>query len=175
MFKQIINLRERLSGLDELDVLHAHYMWRARFEWSTPASEEDIKIMTQQITGTLPVDFTLFLSEITNGALLYYDKKYGQWGYKIYGTKEIIEKQEYWQRSIPDDQWSRFIAFGELCGDPNAIVFDLERPTKDGNSFAVLEATAYDSVDDWIIASRSYHEWLDHLVTAQGDRYWLWW
>jgi hypothetical protein len=173
MFKQIINLRSRLSDLNELDVVHDSHLWRARFEWSYPASEEKIKTLTLQIPSNLPADFIIFLSKIANGAVLYYDKVYGQWGYKIYGTEDIVEKQEYWHKCIPIDQWSQFIVFAELYGEATIMVFDLDRPSRDKNSFAVLEASAYDPVDEWRIASKSYHEWLDRLVTAQGDKYWV--
>ena len=80
----------------------------------------------------------------------------------------------HWQRSLPTVPWSKFIAFAELFGEANVMVFDLERPFKSGLSFAVLEGNAYDSTEYWLTASRSYHEWLNHLVTAQGDKYWTW-
>ena len=34
-------------------------------------------------------------------------------------------------------------------------------------SYAVLETNVHDPIEEWTIASRSFHEWLDHLITAQ--------
>lgn len=68
-----------------------------------------------------------------------------------------------------------YIVFCELYGEANAMIFDLKNPSPDMEGSSVLEADRLDQVRDWVKASRSFHEWLDHLVTAQGDKYWLWW
>ena len=37
----------------------------------------------------LPKDYVDFLEQISDGVILYYDVKYGQWGYELYGTRKF--------------------------------------------------------------------------------------
>jgi hypothetical protein len=174
MFSEIFLLKELLSDNNQLNIYHVGDLWKATFNWFPTCSEEEINKTQQDLGKPLPEDYIAFLSHISNGALLFYDVKYGQWGFKIFGIEELYEKQQLWQENFPRTWQSKFLAFAELIGDPNVMLFDLDRPNRDGNSYAVMEGNAYDEVDEWPIASRSFHEWLDHLVTAQGARYWDW-
>ncbi len=54
------------------------------------------------------------------------------------------------------------------------MVFDLGQPTANKESLAIVEASALDPTKYWPTASKSFQEWLDHLITSQGDKYWLW-
>lgn len=164
----------KLAPHHYLDVCHSGYTWKAIFKWTLPANQQDILRLQGSFDDRLPRDYTRFLSEVSNGAILFYDDKFGQWGFKLYSVNELLEKQNQWHKIIPDDLESRFIVFCELFGEANAMVFDINHQTSDGFSYAVLEANALDKSSDWLIASRSFHEWLDHLITAQGDKYWTW-
>ena len=42
------------------------------------------------------------------------------------------------------------------------------------SSFSILLGDTIDRFADWKIVSRSFHEWLDHLIMSQGDYYWDW-
>lgn len=174
MFESVTLLKKRVKQEHLLEVFHSGYTWKASFQWSQPA---DAKIVLQLQLGfgnRLPKDYVHFLSTISNGAVLFYDVQFGQWGFKIYGASELAEKQSLWQKIIPSNWDSHCIIFGELYGEANAMAFDLNDPTPDGQSMAILEANALDTVDNWPTASRSFHEWIDHLITAQGDKYWTW-
>lgn len=174
MFDEITLLRQRLSVDGRLEVTHAGHLWAASFEWFSPASTEVIEATERKLSKSLPKDYVAFLSHITNGALMFHDFQGSQWGFRIYGTGELLEKQSSWQYSLESDWKPQFVAFAENLGDEYVMLFDLERPTSDTMSCAVLQGSPYDPVDYWPIASRSFHEWLDHLVTAQGDKYWEW-
>jgi hypothetical protein len=173
MFNAISQLRKQIIE-NELAVTHSEDRWIASFEWFPPATFEQIQEVEERLSFSLPHDHKKFLSEISNGAVLFHEKEYSQWGFKLFSTLEIVEKQHEWKKSFPVTWKSSIIAFGKLFGEANVLVFDLRRPTKDSLSYMVLEGNAYDKFSDWAILSRSFHEWLDHLVTAQGDKYWLW-
>jgi len=168
------HLIERISPGNQLEVVHSGYAWKASFHWAEQASQEQVQIVSERLGNHLPRDYIEFLTQISNGATIFYDVQYGQWGFRIYGTEELIEKQVHWQNSFPGNWKARFIAFCELYGEANAMIFDLKRPTIQNDSFAVVETDAIDPVKNWPTASRSFNEWLDHLITAQGDKYWLW-
>jgi hypothetical protein len=175
MFSAIELLMKRLSDANHLEVIHGAHTWIAGFEWNLPTSKKQVSIAQSNLNKPLPEDFATFLTEVSNGGTLFYDIKYGQWGFRIYSSSEIVEKQRVWQQSLSSIwQSSRFIAFAELFGEANVMLFDIERPNRDEDSFAVIESNAYDPFDHWLVASRSFHEWLDHLITAQGGKYWDW-
>ncbi len=174
MFKSILTLKTRLPSDQRVEVVHSGHVWTASFRWSIPADHKIMHEISTEFWHLLPKDYIVFIEQISNGAILYYDAKFGQWGFEIYGIEKLIEKQALWQKSIPINWESHLIAFGELFGEANAMVFDLTKPSVQRDSYAVLEANALDPIENWRIASRSFHEWLDHLLTAQGDKYWLW-
>ena len=171
MFESIQILKKRLTPENLLEVTHGDYSWLARFEWQPPI--EDITI-DKKFLNCLPKDFLSFISQITNGCILYYDNTYGQWGYKIYSTDEIISKQGLWKISLGEKWQKNFIAFSELFGEARVLLFDLNLPTKDSSSFVIKEGNPYDKPENWPIVSRSFHEWIDHLITAQGAKFWEW-
>lgn len=174
MFDAINLLKKRLSQDNRLEVAHSSHSWQASFQWFEPASKQQAQGVQETFENQLPKDYVAFLTQISNGAILFHDAQFGQWGFGIYGTEELTEKQAHWQQSIPVDWKSRFIAFCELYGEAHVMVFDLSRPAKDNESYSILEASALDPIQYWPTASRSFNEWLDHLITAQGDKYWLW-
>jgi hypothetical protein len=174
MFAGILLLRQRLSVDGRLEVAHSGRLWMAAFEWFPPTSVEITAETEQQLGKSLPKDYVTFLSTITNGAVMFYDLQYGQWGFKIYGTSELLEKQRLWQHSLEGKWKSHFVAFAENFGDEYVMAFDLERPTSNAISCTVVQGSPYDPVEYWPVASRSFYEWLDHLVTAQGAKYWEW-
>jgi hypothetical protein len=173
IFNTLYQLQKQLAD-NQLTVIHSGISWVTSFEWFPPVSHEEIQKVETQLSCSLPQDYKKFLTDVSNGAILFYDKEYGQWGYKLFNVMEILEKQYEWEKNLPRTWKSGLIAFGELFGEANVLVFDLRRPTNDSLSCMVLEGNAYDELSNWAILSRSFHEWLDHLITAQGDKYWLW-
>lgn len=174
LFAGISLLRQRTSVDNRIEVVHGGHLWTAGFEWFSPVLNETILETELQLNKSLPKDYVAFLSHVSNGALMFHDLEYGQWGFKIYSSSELLEKQLLWQHSLEGKWKSHFVAFAENLGDEYVMVFNLEQPTSNGISCAVMQGSPYDPVDYWPIASRSFYEWLDHLVMAQGAKYWEW-
>lgn len=59
------------------------------FIWNEPATDEEIKKFESNNCIILPEGYKDFL-RISNGAILYKDIEYGQWGCKILDLAEII-------------------------------------------------------------------------------------
>ncbi len=171
MFESVLSLRKKLPHTRLLEVTHGEYTWIARFEWQPPIQDS---LQSEVFGKPLPGDFLAFLNQVANGCTLFYDAVYGQWGYKIYGVEELESKHELWKGSLGEKWRDKFIAFGELYGEANVLLFDLSLPTADSSGFGIREGNPNDVADDWPIVSRSFHEWLDHLITAQGAKYWEW-
>jgi hypothetical protein len=174
MFDDIIHLRQLISLNGEMDIPRVREPRRVSFEWFPVASTEEIVEAVELLGQNPPEDYISFLREVSNGAVLFYDVEYGQSGYKLYGIQELVELQEIWQQNIPETKDPKYIAFGEFTGQADVLLFDLSRPSKQSNSSAVVIGGAIDPVEYWRVASRSFHEWLEHLVAARGRQYWEW-
>jgi hypothetical protein len=174
MFEAISLLRQQLFPGNLLNVRHGAYSWTAKFTWFPPASKEKVEAIEAQLTKPLPLDYRTFLVNVSDGAVIFEDADHGQWGFRMYGTGDIVRQQHLWQTSLSGKWNAQSLAFAECLGEAHVMVFDLARPMRDASSFAVKEGSPIDAINDWPIASRSFHEWLEHLVTAQGDKYWAW-
>jgi hypothetical protein len=108
-----------------------------------------------------------------NGALLYYDDEYGQWGFDLYGTKDLIPMNiECWK--IFGDEWPpAYLLFARSRGDTDMLVLDTA-DFVNGRDCRVIDGEAIFSPRKWTRAARSFGDWLDRLIVAQGTKYWRW-
>jgi hypothetical protein len=177
MFAGVSLLRRRLSVDGRLEVAHSGRLWTAAFEWFSPTSTEIILETQGQLGKTLPKDYASFLSSISNGAVMFFDLQYGQWGFKIYSTSELLERQRFWQHSLEGKWKPQFIAFAKNFGDEYVMVFDLERPTSEGMSCAVVQGSPYDAVEYWLLRQGRFMSgwiilWLRReLSIGNGDEF----
>jgi hypothetical protein len=115
MFEAVKLLMERTQHQD-LDVFHAGYVWRATFQWNQPTHVRDMHHLFSDQYVTLPQDYIVFLSEISDGAILFYDNQFGQWGFKIFSTAELLTKQSQWHKYINNDD-ELDLSFLESCSE----------------------------------------------------------
>jgi len=173
-FRSISVLRESFLRNNQLRVQHSHRIWMASFVWADPSSVELIKDIEKQLGMKIPEDLSVFLTTVSNGAILYRNIEDAMTGYSLYSIDEYLEKQERWRRSLGELWLPQFLAIGEITSENRPILFDSSTPTKDGTSCKLMEGNPYDPVKYWLKLSDSFHEWIDHLVSAQGAQYWLW-
>ena len=173
-FPSLFKLIEALQKKNkQLEVTHSDKVWVASFSWNPPAPMESIKSVEKELGFSLPQDYVTFLTKISDGATLYYDIKYGQWGYKIYGTNEIIKAQMKWESVFEEDWKTYFLAIGKIIGETHVLIQLLDRPTKNKDAFELRDGNPLDTQEDWDKISLSFHEWIENLITAQGAKYWL--
>ena len=174
MYESLVKLQRLISPLGQLEVTHNAYSWVATFEWHLPATHTAISQVLDKLGKPLPIDYIKFIEQISNGGLLFYNSENGQYGFNIFSIDDLISKQEKWKRNLSNKWNDQFIVFSELYGEEDILIFDLNAPSKDLQSYAILEANPYDNYEEYPRVSRSFHEWLDHLITAQGTKYWEW-
>ena len=116
----------------------------------------------------------MFLTSISNGALLYYDDDFCQWGYKLYSVQEIHDNQRRFQDYFEEDWSPNFIGIGEVVDDRHVIVANIGNPITDGSGCELLEGHLIDRVQHWPKMSRSFNEWTNFLVVSQGAKFWDW-
>ncbi len=173
-FRCISALRELMLSDNKLRIIHSHWTWVASFTWESPSSTQIVMDAERRLGQKIPEDLATFLTSVSNGAILYRNVEDAMTGYKLYSVEEILEGQERWKRSLEGLWLPQFLAIGEIVSEDRSLIMDTNSRTKDGNSCRLIEGNPYDPVQYWIELSPSFHEWIDHLVTAQGAQYWLW-
>jgi hypothetical protein len=161
-----------LEGFTEV-VNEGGYVWKPFFKFSPPATEDGIKSAEEKLGLSLPMIYRQFL-HYHDGALLYYDKEYGQWGFLLYGSENLASKNSQWKKRYNRDWRPTFIAFAESMGDADLLVFDLAQPVNDGRDCVVIDGDSGYRIHNWSAAAPSFSKWLDWLVVAQGAKYWRW-
>jgi hypothetical protein len=174
-FAGLAALRRRLDASGSFPVSHEQgYAWMAKFAWRAGATEDRLNTLQSQSVVELPRSYSDFLRE-SDGAVLFFDEQYSQWGYRLYGTDDIAEKQRYWSRIFAWDWSPTFLVFGESLGDADIMLFDTRHPTRDGMDAAVLDGESGRTPSQWRWMAPGFVVWLERLIVAQGAKYWRWW
>jgi len=170
--KAVKSLMQRLTEGNTLIVQNENgHLFKAGFEWQAPACENDIQKF-EEINGILlPESFKKFL-RISNGAVLYKDIQYGQWGCKLLGLDDLIRvTTETKNRGYKlEEKW---LVFSTWLGDGDTLVFDLEKYNKGEHNYIIDGDQGY-QVDDWDYIEGGFNKWVDRLIVAQGAKYWRW-
>lgn len=141
------------------------------FLWNAPVSE-DLLIQFEKDYGfDLPEHYKKFL-KITNGAVLFKDIQYGQWGCKIHSLEEVIAKTSE-AKEYGKELKDYHIVFAEWLGDGDILVFDLDKQSVESNRY-ILDGDECYGVDEWVYINGNFEQWLDRLIVAQGAKYWRW-
>jgi len=169
----LASLRSKLDTASSLEVIHEDgYISQAYFTFNPPAKAEEIDELKRSLRVPLPKAYEQFLLQY-NGALLYYDKKYGQWGFQLYGTREILEGNKVCWEKFGDEWPHAYLVFAKSRGDTDRLILDTAHFVNERDC-RVIDGDGDDSPPRWTVAARSFGDWLDRLVVAQGAKYWRW-
>ncbi len=167
-------LQQRLDPTSHLKVIHeGGYSWKAHFEFNAPATRGDLEVIKGQLWLPIPSHYEQFLL-YCNGALLYHDDRYGQWGFRLYGTQDLFVENVRCKELYGEDWSSAYLAFAESLGDADLLVLDTAQLKDEGRDCRVVDGNGDDPPPLWKAAARSFSDWLDRLVVAQGAKYWRW-
>ncbi|GER89971.1 hypothetical protein KDW_41330 [Dictyobacter vulcani] len=165
---EINMIKERLNEHSCIRVLDEEGdSWDAYFSFTLPAKEPEIADLESR--WYIPPSYKQFLS-VSNGAVLYKDVQYGQWGFYLYGTKDLITKNEQWHKlysSLPND----YLVFAESLGDADFLIINTCHPEETNECVIIGSDVGYE-VSTWPIIAQSFAEWLSYLVNSQGAKYW---
>lgn len=107
----------------------------------------------------------------TDGAVLFYDEKYGQAGLKLYGTRDIVQANIQWQDSyrnkelLPTD-----LVIGEFIGDSDLLLLNCDIKSEDYGKMII--SLPIDKREDWYFLSEGFQEFLNHFIQNEGQKYW---
>lgn len=173
-FNSIHILKKALRETNSLLIIHPDAIWIASFEWNNPMTINQDKNLPSQLSIEIPKDLLDFWTEISDGCLLYYDQKYGQWGYKIYSSSEIEDQQLRWKDLFTDQWYPNFLAIGEITDVDHPIIVMYKDDFKRNLDYFLVEGNPLDPIKYWPRMANSIYEWMDRLITAQGAKYWDW-
>jgi hypothetical protein len=160
-------LRARLDDSGAMTVQHENgYVWEASFEFYDPATADELQSLRNQGIA-LPEEFTAFLL-YSNGALLFHDKEYGQWGFRLYATHELQEANHTFAARYPEarEKIPGILVVAESLGDGDVITVNHAGVVVDGDS-------GY-SPQSWKPIAKNFGSWLNYVIVAQGAKYWRW-
>src|SRR5579863_1083146 len=125
-------LRSKLDATSHLEVIHeGGYSWKAFFHFQEAGTKEEIEMVKTQMGLSLPTAYEQFLV-FCNGAQLYNDNVYGQWGFHFYGTRELLSKNLERKRPYGEAWPVSYLIFAESLGDADLLVLDVSQNTKEG-------------------------------------------
>lgn len=172
--KALTTLRAKLDAESFLEVIHeGGYPWRAKCTFNAPATREAIVALRERLNVPLPRAYEQFLL-YANGAVLYYDDEYGQWGFHLYGTDDLLLKNKHRQEPYGKDWLAPHLLFAESFGDADLLILDTSQPTSEGNDCRIIDGDSGYLPSTWSAIAPGFGDWLDRLVVAQGAKYWRW-
>lgn len=167
-------LRSKLDASAHLEVIHeGGEIWKAHFTFDNPTTVEDIQGVKRQLHLSLPPNYEQFLLHY-NGALLYHDDIFGQWGFQLYGTGDLISANMDFKKRHADNWPPTYFVFAKSLGDTDRLILDTAQSVDNGRDCPVVDGDSGYLPQEWKIAARSFSDWLDRLVVAQGAKYWQW-
>lgn len=159
---------------------------KAKSHWSTPSpaihkgKEIPFKLQCEFSIGAsestlnrtelvLPEDFKEFIKN-SDGAVLFKDKMYGQWGLKILSLNDAERETTNFHSDRNLDAKKGDVIIGSFIGDSDSL---LMRCDLDSHDFGwILAVSAIDPRDEWEIVSKSFKDFFARYLNVQGDKYW---
>lgn len=166
------SLRSRLSSDGTIAVQNENgYIGNAGFVWKSGAEKIDIDTVEDSLGLLLPQSYRDFLV-YSNGAILFKETTFAQWGCVLLGTSEVLTATNKVRESglnIPQ----HWIVFAQWLGDGDLLVFDLKRSSELTLPYIIDGDVGY-PVKEWEYISGDFLTWIDRLIVAQGAKYWRW-
>ncbi|AYA01712.1 SMI1/KNR4 family protein [Acinetobacter sp. WCHAc010034] len=107
---------------------------------------------------------------ISNGADLFKDKIYGQWGLKLYSLNELAYASKTYQQDRAEDTLEGDLIIGEFYGDSDLLLVRCD-PNSDDYGF-ILVVLPLDQRKDWYLAANNFEEFISKFYNSQGDKFW---
>jgi hypothetical protein len=140
---------------------------KVKFSAESGASMEEIYVLENKLNIKLPETFRTFLNN-HNGAVLYNYENLD--GFKIYGTNELIEANNFAKNTFEEDWDNDNIIFAKYIGESNYIAFKV---SKEKFEYPVIDCYFEELPDSWKIIDVNFANFLDALIENNGKKYWL--
>lgn len=138
-----------------------------RCSFASPAREGDLALVAAQfITPASVLEFW----QISDGARLYEDEQYGQWGLLLFSATDALAKTAEFAAQRPRDFKQGDLVLGTFLGDSDLL---LVRCDPSLNSFgSVVIALPVDERADWEHAASNLEDFLHFYANTHGEKFW---
>jgi len=117
----------------------------------------------------VPTDVQEFWQQ-TRSAALFRDAQWGQWGIEVLEPTEAHAETWRHTQARPHDFTSFDLVLARFFGDSDLLVIACDPRRADFGSVTI--ALPLDKRDDWPVVAKSFRDFLEQLLEAQGDKYW---
>ena len=106
----------------------------------------------------------------SDGARLFEDREYGQWGLVLLSPSLAAERSRQLQDERPREYREGDLVVGEFLGDSDLLLVRCDRKAEDFGS--VLVVLPLDPRHDWFQVSSDFESFLVDYERAQGAKFW---
>ncbi len=158
--KSLKELQKTLDENNRLEVqLKSDFIVQYEFKWNKGANDTQL----QKISDKCPTDYVDFL-KFTNGAILYYDTKYGQWGYEFFSIEQML-KETISTRDLGYELPESCFVIARCFGDSDLILINLENSS-------IIYGEGSLPYKEWETIATTFEEFIDKLIASKGNKYW---
>ncbi len=140
-------------------------------------TDAELAATERALEHELPHSYKEFL-RICDGAVLFLDQEYGQWGAQVHGTRQsamVGSLQALCDRDC-DLRSGHYMPFCAWAGDGDILAFAWGETSAIGGGHeppvALIPADC--PVSDAVLIAPSFAAWLDRLVCCRGEKWWEW-
>lgn len=105
-----------------------------------------------------------------NGAILFEDAIYGQWGLKLYSFQEAFESTEIYEKNRSNEVQKGDLIVGEFIGDSDLLLVRCDKLADDFGTSIVVNPIDFRS--EWDVVEKNFSEFIYKYCLLQGDKYW---
>ncbi|WBL23858.1 SMI1/KNR4 family protein [Zunongwangia sp. HRR-M8] len=137
-----------------------------QFKKKEGALTKHLDMIKSKSNLSLPPEYLNFL-KYTDGCSLYKYEDIG--GFEFLGTRELNQQNELQKDTYEEDWDDNLTVFCNVIGDGDFISF-----RKNPNFiYDILDCYHDDSPHNWKIIDNSFESFMEKLIEAKGERYWL--
>ena len=127
------------------------------------------KRLLESKNGKLPDELLEFYS-LSNGALLFEDKKFGQWGLELFSIDKLEKETAEYFESRSADALHGDLVIGKFIGDSDLLVMTCDSSASDHNE--IIVSGSIDPRNEWYRVSDGLHNFLSDYAKENGDKFW---
>jgi hypothetical protein len=135
----------------------------------TPAKEQDFDLL-RSVVEKVPSSLLEFWS-ISNGARLFEDVTFGQWGLELLSIQDSVAASTEFERERTTEARPGDLVVGKFFGDSDVLLARCAPEVEDYGM--ILIALPMDSRRDWYVAAAGFEEFLKHYIQVEGSKFWV--
>ena len=140
------------------------------FEWNAPITDNEMRRIINENNLVLPDEYLNFF-KISNGAVLFKDMEYGQWGCRLLSLQDMLKVTNQKLVDMGYELATTQFVLSTWIGDSDFLLIDTEK-LSDGKY--IIDCEGNDPIEYGTILKWDFEDWLDYLIVAQGAKFWRW-